>query len=145
MKEYPMTFDEFNSRLTTEGQCREYLCNLRFSNGFYCPKCSGDESWKICDVLFECSSCNHQISVTTGTLFQDTRKPLSLVNWDLVDNNLKNRATLKDCNKCNIIFISTVLPSFYGLFPTSESLLLIGDHDGIIIWLWRLLQKKQII
>ena len=76
MKEYPMTFEEFINRFSTEEQCREYLYNLRFSNGFCCPKCNGDKCWKIGSVLFECSICAHQTSVTAGTIFQDTRKPL---------------------------------------------------------------------
>ena len=76
MKEYPMTFDEFIARFSTEEHCREYLYNLRFPNEFCCPKCSGNKSWEIGEVLFECSTCGHQTSVTAGTIFQDTRKPL---------------------------------------------------------------------
>ena len=30
-------------------------------------------------MLFQCSRCNSQTSVTAGTVFQDTRKPLA--NW----------------------------------------------------------------
>jgi len=76
MNEYPMTFDEFIARFSTEEQCREYLYSLRFPNGFCCPKCSSDKSWKIGEVLYECSVCGRQTSTTAGTMFQDTRKPL---------------------------------------------------------------------
>lgn len=79
MKEYPMTFDEFIARFLTEDQCREYLYNLRFPNGFICPKCCGGKSWKVGDTLYECSTCGHQTSITAGTIFQDTRK--SLRTW----------------------------------------------------------------
>lgn len=79
MKEYPMTFDEFISRFLTEEQCREYLYSLRFPNGFNCPKCNGDKSWKVKNTLYECSTCGHQTSITAGTIFQDTRK--SLRTW----------------------------------------------------------------
>ena len=71
-----MTFDEFIARFLTEEQCREYIYNLRFPDEFRCPKCNGNKSWKIGDVLYECSACGHQTSVTAGTIFQDTRKPL---------------------------------------------------------------------
>ncbi|MDR2662211.1 MAG: transposase, partial [Treponema sp.] len=37
MQEYPMTFEEFTSRFSTEEQCREYLVELRWPNGFRCP------------------------------------------------------------------------------------------------------------
>jgi ribosomal protein L37AE/L43A len=79
MKEYPMTFEEFNKRFSTEEQCREYLFKLRFPNEFECPKCGYGEYWKVGETLYTCKSCRHQTSVIAGTIFQDTRKPLT--NW----------------------------------------------------------------
>ena len=79
MKEYPMTFDEFIKQFSTETQCREYLYKLRFPEGFRCPKCNNDKSWTVSDVLYECSACGRQTSITAGTIFQDTRK--SLRTW----------------------------------------------------------------
>jgi transposase-like protein/Zn ribbon nucleic-acid-binding protein len=76
MKEYPMTFEEFTTRFATEEQCREYLYQLRFSNGFICPKCENSKAWPVGETLFECSKCGHQTSVIAGTIFQDTRTPL---------------------------------------------------------------------
>lgn len=79
MKDYPMTFQEFVKRFSTEEQCREYLFSIRFSNGFVCPKCGNKNYWKVGDTLFTCTSCRHQATVIAGTIFQDTRKPL--VDW----------------------------------------------------------------
>ena len=76
MGEYPMTFNEFIKRFLTEEQCRDYLYQLRWPKGFACPKCDHDKAWKIGDVLYECAKCGRQTSVTSGTIFQDTRKPL---------------------------------------------------------------------
>jgi len=76
MKEYPMTFDEFITRFSTEEQCRDYLFHIRFQNGFCCPHCNGDKSWKINDTLYECTECGRQTSITAGTIFHDTRKTL---------------------------------------------------------------------
>jgi transposase-like protein len=76
MKEYPMTFDEFVKSFSTEEQCRTYLYELRWPNGFVCPKCKGQECWPIGSTLFECTQCGHQTSVIAGTIFQDTRTPL---------------------------------------------------------------------
>jgi transposase-like protein/Zn ribbon nucleic-acid-binding protein len=77
MDEYPMTFREFVERFNTEKQCREYLYNLRWQDGFVCPKCSHNKNWAVGDVLYECAACGHQTSVIAGTIFQDTRSPLS--------------------------------------------------------------------
>ena len=77
MREYPMTLEEFEKRFNTEEACRDYLFQLRWPNGFECPKCSNTKAWPIGSVLFECSKCNHQTSVIAGTIFQDTHKPLT--------------------------------------------------------------------
>ena len=76
MIEYPMTFEEFITKFATEEQCRDYLYQLRFSNGFVCPKCENPTAWPVRKTLFECSKCGHQVSVIAGTIFQDTKTPL---------------------------------------------------------------------
>jgi transposase-like protein len=76
MEEYPMTFDEFIKRFLTEEQCEEYLYHLRWPDGYVCPKCGKKRSWKTKRLLYTCASCGYQVSITAGTIFQDTRKPL---------------------------------------------------------------------
>jgi transposase-like protein/predicted RNA-binding Zn-ribbon protein involved in translation (DUF1610 family) len=76
MKEYPMTFDEFIKRFLTEEQCEEYLFSLRWKDGFECPKCGNKKFWKTKRLLYNCTNCGFQASITAGTIFQDTRKPL---------------------------------------------------------------------
>jgi len=75
-KEYPMSFNQFTKQFATEEQCRDYLYALRFPDGFVCPKCSNNKSWLRSNDLYECTKCRHGMSVTAGTIFQDTRKPL---------------------------------------------------------------------
>src|SRR5438270_7733969 len=70
---------EFNDRFATEAACREYLVSLRWPDGFRCPRCAGEKSWPIRGRgLVQCAACGRQVSVTAGTIFQDTRKPLRL-------------------------------------------------------------------
>jgi transposase-like protein len=78
MKEYPMTFDEFTSQFTTEEQCRDYLYQLRWPEGFICPKCGEVAAWLTGESLYKCSKFRHKTSVIAGTIFQDTRKPLKV-------------------------------------------------------------------
>ncbi|MBM3327709.1 MAG: IS1595 family transposase [Calditrichaeota bacterium] len=75
---YPKTLSEFENRFSSEKECRDYLFELRWSNGFICPHCGFNKSWPIDDVLFQCAQCNHQISVIAGTIFHGTHKPLTL-------------------------------------------------------------------
>lgn len=78
MKEYPMTFDEFTTQFAYEEQCRDYLYQLRFRDGYICPKCGHGKAWPKGDMLFECAKCGRQTSVIAGTVFQGTRKPLKM-------------------------------------------------------------------
>lgn len=78
MEDFPRDLLEFEARFSTEAACREYLFRLRWPDGFCCPRCGGRKTWPVSDVLLQCSGCGYQSSVTAGTIFQDTRKPLTL-------------------------------------------------------------------
>src|SRR5262249_1811784 len=78
MEDYPKTLQQFETQFSTEEGCREYLFQLRWPEGFRGPRCGGGKAWEVGATLFQCSGCDHQTSVTAGTLFQDTRKPLTI-------------------------------------------------------------------
>lgn len=79
MEEFPRSLAEFEAQFDTEQACRDYLFRLRWPGGFRCPRCGGAPFWPVRSVLMQCRACGHQTSVTAGTIFQDTRKPL--VGW----------------------------------------------------------------
>lgn len=79
MEDYPRTIQEFESRFSTEENCRAYLVSLRWPDGFLCPHCKGAKAVMVRSTLFQCCGCRRQTSPTAGTIFQDTRKPL--VMW----------------------------------------------------------------
>jgi transposase-like protein len=78
MEDYPRNLREFEARFATEEACREYLCRLRWPDGFRCPRCGAGKSWPVRGVWLQCAACGHQTSVTAGTVFQDTRTSLKL-------------------------------------------------------------------
>jgi len=78
MEDFPRDLLEFEARFSTDAACREYLFRLRWPEGFCCPRCAGRKTWPLSGVLLQCAACNYQSSVTAGTIFQDTRKPLTL-------------------------------------------------------------------
>jgi transposase-like protein len=78
MEEYPRTLPEFERRFSTEQACRDYLFGLRWPQGFRCPRCISEKAWPVGSLLFQCAGCDYKVSVTAGTLFQGTRKPLTL-------------------------------------------------------------------
>jgi len=76
MDEYPRTLAEFERRFASADACRAYLVQLRWPDGFRCPRCGGTKAWPVRSVLFQCAGCGRQVSATAGTIFQDTRTPL---------------------------------------------------------------------
>jgi transposase-like protein len=78
MEDYPRTILELERRFSTEERCAEYLAKLRWPDGFVCPFCGGEEAWAASRGRFICRGCRRQTSVTAGTVFQGTRKPLTL-------------------------------------------------------------------
>lgn len=76
MEDYPKTISEFEERFADEEACRLYLFQLRWPQGFHCPRCDSDRAWLTKRGLHRCKECDFQVSVTAGTIFQDTRKPL---------------------------------------------------------------------
>lgn len=78
MEEYPRTLAEFEARFSSEQVCRDYLFRVRWPEGFRCPRCGGAKAWPLGSVWWRCASCARQVSVTAGTIFQDTHTPLML-------------------------------------------------------------------
>jgi len=73
-----MTLEEFEKQFNTEEACRDYIFNIRWPNGFQCPRCGHSKAWPIGKVLFQCTSCHYRTSVIAGTIFQDTHKSLTM-------------------------------------------------------------------
>ena len=77
IEDYPRTQAELERRFSNEQACREYLFALRWPSGFGCPRCGMGKAWPLASGRWQCAGCGHQISVTAGTVFQDTRTPLT--------------------------------------------------------------------
>jgi transposase-like protein len=74
---YPQNQIEFEQMFTTEKQCLDYLKELRFQNGYSCPKCNHAEYWQNNRGLMVCKCCKYELSITSGTIFHKSK--LSLV------------------------------------------------------------------
>ena len=86
MEDYPRTLPEFNERFSTEEACRSYLYEMRWPDGFECPRCGHRVAWPTNRDQYRCAACDVQTSVTSGTIFHQTRKPLRLwfqVMWHI--------------------------------------------------------------
>jgi transposase-like protein len=75
-EEYPRTLMEFESRFSREEACRAYLFALRWPDGFVCPRCGGRSAWPMSRGRWLCRECRRQVSVSSGTILQDSKLPL---------------------------------------------------------------------
>jgi transposase-like protein len=76
--DYPTDLLTFRDRFRSEDACRDYLIQLRWPEGWTCPQCRSRQFWKTQRGTLCCQGCQRHVSVTAGTLFADTHKPLRL-------------------------------------------------------------------
>ena len=75
---YPETMQDFMDQFSTEVSCRNYLFEVRWADGFKCPRCSGTASWQLGRGIQKCKKCRRDISLTAGTVFHNRHLPLRL-------------------------------------------------------------------
>ncbi|HOB36908.1 MAG TPA: IS1595 family transposase [Candidatus Avimonas sp.] len=76
--EYPKKLMDFEKKFATDAQCREYLFQIRYPDGFHCPRCGFNKVWHTGRGKFQCQSCGKDTSVMAGTIFQGSHTPLTL-------------------------------------------------------------------
>jgi len=72
---------EFFDRYGTQEKCEAGLARARWPQGFVCPQCSGSSrtSFRRQGRLYwQCRGCQHQCSLTSGTIFEGTKLPLTV-------------------------------------------------------------------
>jgi transposase-like protein len=76
-----LSLPEFLDRYGTEEQCEQALIAARWPSGFVCPACGGMQartSFRRQGRLYwQCADCQHQCSVSSGTVFESTKLPLT--------------------------------------------------------------------
>ena len=62
----------------TEEQCERAVFHWKWPTGFCCPACQ-KSSYCVLEKrhLYQCNRCHHQTSLTSGTLFESTKLPLT--------------------------------------------------------------------
>ena len=79
---FPQNLREFQRQFATEEACQQYLAACRWTEGFRCPRCAHPHAYVILDHRrWECASCRHQVSLTAGTIFHNTKLPLTVWFW----------------------------------------------------------------
>ena len=70
-------FEEFERTFSDEQTCIDYLYNLRWENGWQCPRCVHNDYWKVGDMKYKCKECGYQSTIISGTSLQGSHLPIS--------------------------------------------------------------------
>ena len=79
--QYGMSMPDFYKAFGSEPQCAKAVAQMKWPNGFQWPICTGRDHCVVSGrthPLYQCSTCRHQTSLTAGSLFQDTKLPLTI-------------------------------------------------------------------
>ena len=75
-----MSLSDFLRCFGTQAACAEAVHRARWPDGFACPRCGSHDHCVVSSggrSLYQCYACHRQTSVTAGTLFGDTKLPLT--------------------------------------------------------------------
>jgi transposase-like protein len=68
----------FRELYGTEERCRRALFELRWGGGWSCPACGHERPATLrTRPALQCNRCKHQVSLTAGTVFANTKLPLT--------------------------------------------------------------------
>jgi transposase-like protein len=76
-----LSLREFQKLYGTEAHCEAALEKARWPDGFRCPRCGEHEHGLVYGrrlKRYQCRSCGHQATLTSGTIMQATKLPLSV-------------------------------------------------------------------
>ena len=81
---FPRSLPEFQRLFPDEAACVAYLERARWDAGFVCDRCgSPGEPYRFANRpgVCRCRHCNHDTSLTAGTVMERTHTPLSVWFW----------------------------------------------------------------
>ncbi len=79
---FPRTLLEFQRRFSGDEDCRRYLLESRWPDGYSCPRCNHREAYELSSrALLKCKICGYQTSATAGTVLHGSKIPLSIWFW----------------------------------------------------------------
>src|SRR5436309_15738236 len=87
MAQTTTNLSKLGKHFSDEDDARELLESLRWPNGAACPRCGGDNPYKLTAKpgskspvrkgVWKCRACRKQFTVTVGTIFEHSHIPIS--------------------------------------------------------------------
>src|SRR3984893_17200130 len=83
--EFPTSLPQFQKFVPSDAACAKYLEAVKWPAGFVCPACGQEgEPYRFAkrsSVVLRCRACQHNASLTAGTVMQKTHTALSTWFW----------------------------------------------------------------
>ena len=76
-EDFPKNEIEFDKRFSDPKACYEYLFKQKWPDGFVCKKCGNTKYWVSARNLYLCTNCQHNHSLTAGTVMDSSKKPIT--------------------------------------------------------------------
>jgi Zn ribbon nucleic-acid-binding protein len=89
-----LSLPEFLKLYGTEAQCVEALAQIRWLDGFRCPRCEGALNGFMWDrrlKCYQCWQCGYQSMMTAGTIMDATAASSNMVSCVLSDRPDKHK------------------------------------------------------
>ena len=77
IEDFPRSEIEFDQRFSNPDACYEYLFQQKWPDGFECKKCGHKQYWLSSRNLYICTQCEHQHSLTAGTIMDSSKSPIT--------------------------------------------------------------------
>jgi hypothetical protein len=94
-QDYPGSYAELRAWFDEDWKCLDYLDWLRWPDGFVCPRCGHLGGWRAADRRWRCAGCDRRVSATAGTIFHNTRTPLTVwfaAAWQMTSSKVGTSA-----------------------------------------------------
>ena len=75
--DFPKSEIDFDLQFLNPDACYDYLFALKWPHGFVCKKCKNEYYWISKRQLYICTVCEHQHSLTAGTIMDSSKKPIT--------------------------------------------------------------------
>jgi transposase-like protein len=134
-----INFTKFDSLISvadyfdSEKKCKQTLAESRWGDDIVCPKC-GKHHCKLSKTgRYHCTECNHNFSVTVGTIFENTK--VSLRKWFfaiyMITSNKKGVSSCQLARDLNITQKTAwhILHKIRSVFSQNDSSALTGTVE----------------
>ena len=75
--DFPKSEIDFDARFSNPEACYQYLFQQKWPEGFVCQKCAHNQYWLASRNRYICTNCQHQHSLTAGTIMDSCKKPIT--------------------------------------------------------------------